>query len=235
MAASSVLLPPEGQRILFVLAHPDDAEFLCGGSVALLAEEGRDIHYLLVTRGDKGSDDPGMTSETLAPIREQEQRRAAEILGVQTLTFLDGYYDGEVEPTLQLRREIALIVRQWKPDAVFTFDPWRRNEVHPDHRAVGICTLDALACARGPMYYPEQLRDGITAHNASHIYYFSTNQPNHWVDISRVMDKKIAAARAHESQVKSMNLDDWVRRRGNIAGAEHKFKYAETFHHYVMG
>src|SRR5579875_3647166 len=124
MGASSVLLPPGGQRILFVLAHPDDAEFLCGGTVALLAAEEKDIHYLLVTRGDKGSDDPDMTPEKLAPIREQEQRNAAQVLGVQTVTFFDGYYDSEVEPTLKLRREITLLVRQWKPDAVFTFDPW---------------------------------------------------------------------------------------------------------------
>lgn len=98
-----------------------------------------------------------MTPERLAPLREQEQRHAAETLGVQTVKFLEGYYDGEVEPSITLRREIALVVRQWKPNAVFTFDLWRRNEVHPDHRAVGICTLDALACARGAMYYPEQL------------------------------------------------------------------------------
>jgi len=100
----SVLLPPGGQRILFVLAHPDDAEFLCGGTVALLAAEGKDLHYLLVTRGDKGSDDPEMTPEKLAPIREQEQRKAAQTLGVQTVTFLEGYSE--------LRREIAFVVRQ---------------------------------------------------------------------------------------------------------------------------
>ncbi len=233
--SSSVLISPGGQRILFVLAHPDDAEFLCGGTVARLAEEGRDIHYLLITRGDKGSDDPDMTPELLAPIREQEQRDAAKTLGVQNVTFFDGYFDGEVEPTLDLRRKIALVLRQWKPDVVFTFDPWRRDEVHPDHRAVGTCTLDALACARGALYYPEQLRDGVTAHNTKHVYYFSTNAANHWVDTSGVLEKKVAALRCHQSQTKQMNLEEWVRRRGAIAGVEHKFKYAEMFHHYVLG
>ncbi len=232
---SSVLLSPGGQRILVVQAHPDDAEHLCGGTIALLAEEGKDIHYLFVTRGDKGSSDPEMTSERLAPIREQEQRRAAEVQGVQTITFLDGYFDGEVEPTMALRREIAFVVRQWKPDVVLTFDPWRKNEVHPDHRAVGICTLDALAGARGRMYYPEQLRIGVTPHNASQIYYFSTDRPNHWVDITSVVDKKAAALRCHESQTKNMDVDEWIRRRASAAGIEHKFKFAEAFHHYVMG
>jgi len=233
--SSSILLPPGGQRILVVQAHPDDAEHLCGGTIALLAGEGKDIHYLFVTRGDKGSDDPGMTPEHLASIREQEQRRSAEVQGVQTVTFLDGYFDGEVEPTLALRRELAYVVRQWKPDVVLTFDPWRKNEVHPDHRAVGFCTLDALACARGSMYYPEQLQNGITAHNAKQIYFFSTDRANHWVDISSVVDKKIEALRCHESQTRHMDISEWVRRRASIAGVEHKFKYAEVFHHYVMG
>jgi LmbE family N-acetylglucosaminyl deacetylase len=230
-----VLLPPGGQRILVIQAHPDDAEHLCGGTIALLAEEGKDISYLFVTRGDKGSEDPDMTPERLSSLREQEQRRAAETLGVQTVTFLEGYFDGEVEPTMQLRRELVLAIRQWKPDVVFTFDPWRRNEVHPDHRAVGICTLDALACARGRMYYPEQLQHGLTAHNTKQIYYFSTDRPNHWVDISSVTDKKIAALHCHASQTEHQDIQAWVLERAHSAGVEHKFKYAEAFHHYVMG
>ncbi len=232
--SSSVLLPPGGQRILVVQAHPDDAEHLCGGTISLLAAEGKDIHYLFVTRGDKGSDDPEMTPERLASIREQEQRRAAETLGVQTVTFLEGYFDGEVEPTIALRKEIALVVRQWKPDVVFTLDPWRKNEVHPDHRAVGICTVDALACARGGMYYREQLRDGITPHNARQIYFFPTDRANHWVDISSVMKQKAAALGCHESQTKNKDLYAWIAQRGAIAGAPHKMKCAESFHHYVM-
>lgn len=230
----SVLLPPGGQRILVVQAHPDDAEHLCGGTIALLAAEGKDIHYLLVTRGDKGSEDPDMAPERLAAIREQEQRNAAAALGVQSVTFFDGYYDGEVEPTLALRRQLTLVIRHRRPDVVFTFDPWRKNEVHPDHRAVGICTLDALACARGGMYYPEQLRNGITPHHARQIYYFSTDRANHWVDISGVIEKKIAALHCHESQTKGRDLLTWVREKGIVAGVEHRFKFAEAFHHYVI-
>ena len=231
---SSVLLPPGGQRVLVVQAHPDDAEHLCGGTIALLAAEGKDIHYLFVTRGDKGSDDPDMTPERLASLREQEQRRAAKTLGVQTVTFFDGYFDGEVEPTIALRREIAFVVRQWKPDVVFTLDPWRKNEVHPDHRAVGMCTVDALACARGGMYYPEQLRDGITPHNARQIYFFPTDRANHWIDISSVVEQKVAALHCHESQTKRMDVPKWVSERGLVEGASHKMKCAESFHHYVM-
>jgi LmbE family N-acetylglucosaminyl deacetylase len=115
-----------------------------------------------------------------------------------------------------------------------TFDPWRRNEVHPDHRAVGISTLDALACARTRLSFPEQLGDGVTAHRVREIYYFSTDQANHWVDIRGVMEKKIEAMRCHESQMKGFDPDEFARRRGRIAGAEHKYTFAETFHHYVL-
>jgi LmbE family N-acetylglucosaminyl deacetylase len=215
-----------------VQAHPDDADHLCGGTIALLAAEGKAIHYLLVTRGDQGYDDPEMTPERLVTIREQEQRRAAETLGVETVTFLEGYHDGEVEPTIALRRELVLAIRQWKPDTIFTFDPWRRNELHPDHRAISICTVDAVACARTFMY-PEQLQNGITPHRVRDLYYFSTDRPDHWVDISSVTAKKIEALRCHDSQTKHKDLHAWVREKGLIAGAEHKLKYAEAFHHHV--
>lgn len=234
VASSHVLLPPGGQRILVIQAHPDDADNLCGGSIGLLAAEGKEIFYLFVTRGDKGSDDPDMTPQRLAQIREEEQRRAAQVLGVKEVTFLEGYSDSEVEPTLALRRELALHIRKSRPDVVFTFDPWRRNEVHPDHRAVGICTLDAIACARNRMSFPEQLVDGLAPHNVRDIYYFSTNQPNHWVDIGSVIEQKIAAMRCHESQMSGFNPDDFARRRGSQAGAEHRFKLAESFHHYAL-
>ena len=224
MAASSVLLPPGGQRILFMLAHPDDGDFISGGTVAYLAEEGKDIHYLVVTRGDAGGS---------PDIREQEQRHAAELLGVKTVTFLDGYADGEIEPTIALRREIALIVRQWHPDVVFTFDPWKRYDMHPDHRAVGLCTQDALvnASARN---FPEQLVNGVSPHKVKHLYYFSTDKPNHWVDISDVIDKKIAAMRCHESQMSGFDPDEYARRKGREAGMAHKYKLAEAFHHDVI-
>lgn len=223
-ASSSVLLPPGGQRILFVLAHPDDGDFISGGTVARLVEEEKDVHYLLVTRGDAGGN---------PDTREQEQRRSAELLGVKIVTFLNGYADGEVEPTISLRRDIAFVVRQWRPDVVFTFDPWKRYDMHPDHRAVGLCTQDALvnASARN---FPEQLVNGIAPHKVKHIYYFSTDKPNHWVDISDVIDKKIAAMRCHESQMGGFDPDEYARRKGREAGMVHRYKLAEAFHHDII-
>ena len=102
-----VLLPPEGQIILVIQAHPDDAEWLCAGTVAHLVAERREVHYLFITRGDQGSNDPNMTQEQVAVIREREQQQAADFLGVKSVIFLEGYRDGEVEATMELRRDLV--------------------------------------------------------------------------------------------------------------------------------
>ncbi|MGB8344122.1 MAG: PIG-L deacetylase family protein [Ktedonobacteraceae bacterium] len=232
---SSVLLPPGGQRILVIQAHPDDAEFLCGGTVARLVAEERDVQYLFLTYGEQGSDDPEMTPDRLAAIREQEQRRAADFLGVKSVTFLAGYHDGEIEPTLALRRELAGMIRRLKPDIVLSFDPWAKNDVHahPDHRATAVCALDAMAVARGRLSYPDQLVDGITPHSVQHIYFYGTDRPNHWVDISSTIDIQLAALHLHTSQMQGFE-DEFIRRRAIQAGAELKYTYAEVFHRFSM-
>ena len=229
---SSVLLPPGGQRILVIMAHPDDAEFICGGTVARLAAEGCHITYVLVTSGNRGSHAPGMTMERLGEIREEEQRRAADVLGVRDVTFL-GHNDGEVEVTMALRSELVYAIRHAQPDVLFTFDPWRPYEIHPDHRNVGTCALDALAAARMPMYYPEQLTGDMTQHRLKQVYLFSTHQPNHWVDVSDYMQKKLEALHCHTSQV-SDSVDEIVRQRASIIGVEHGYKYGESFHHLAL-
>jgi len=230
---SSVLLPPEGQRILVIMAHPDDAEFICGGTIARLVAEGRDVYYVLVTSGNRGSHETGMTMERLGKMREDEQRHAAELSGVREVAFL-GNNDGEVEVNLGLRRELVHAIRQVQPDVLFTFDPWRPYEIHPDHRNVGLCALDAVASARMPMYYPEQLTDGITEHRLKQVYFFSTVQPNHWVDISDFMDKKLEALHCHISQMSNPAVDEFVRQRARIIGIEHGYTFGESFHHMAL-
>ncbi len=233
--SSPALIPPGGQRILVIIAHPDDAESFCGGTMARLAEEGRDIHYLVLTRGDKGSDDRDMTPQRLSSLREEEQRQAAQILGVQTVTFLEGYYDGGLEPTLELRQELTRKIREGQPDVIFTFDPWKRYEIHPDHRATGLCVFDAIAAARGWMNYPEQLRDGIAEHKVKQIYFFNTDEPTHWVDITEVIDKKIQARLSHVSQVQPANPPSgYLRRWATEAGKEKGYAFAEAFHYYGL-
>src|SRR5260370_16753232 len=189
---TSVLLPAGGQRILVMLAHPDDAEFIGGGTIARLVAEGRGVHHGLVTSGNGGSHGAGMTMEGVARIREEEQQRAAEMLGVREVTFL-GYNDGEVEVSLSLRRELVYAIRRVQPEVLLTFDPWRPYEIHPDHRNVGLCALDAVASARMPMYYPEQLTDELAAHRLKQVYFFSTSHPNHFIDVTHSMHKNLEA------------------------------------------
>lgn len=129
-------VPVEPQRALVIGAHPDDAEFGAGGTSAKLAAQGWEVTFIIVTNGNKGSHDPAMTTYRLSEARELEQRAAAAVLGVKQVIFLRNN-DGEIEPTVALRAEIALYIRHFKPNYVFTHDPWKQYMFHPDHRTVG--------------------------------------------------------------------------------------------------
>jgi LmbE family N-acetylglucosaminyl deacetylase len=231
----SALVSPDGQRVLNILAHPDDGESFTGGTMARLAQEGKEIFYLIATQGDKGSDDRNMTPEHLAAIREEEQREAARLLGVQSVIFLEGYSDGCLEPSFKLRGELVRKIRELKPDVVFTFDPWKRYEIHPDHRAIGLCAIDAIACARGWMNYPEHIQEGLSEHSVKQVYLFNTDQPNHYIDIATTLETKIAARCAHVSQIRPSNhpssyLTKWAEEAGKAAG----YQYAEAFHYMAL-
>ncbi|MGE5597710.1 MAG: PIG-L deacetylase family protein, partial [Hyphomicrobiales bacterium] len=148
-----------------VVAHPDDTEFMFAGTVAKWAKAGAEITYVIITKGDKGSADPAMTSSRLTEIREAEQRAAADILGVRNVLFL-GYDDGYLQPTLELRRDITRLLRQYRPEVLMTFDPETRfvggfYPNHPDHRAAGDAAVDAMfPSARDRLTFPELLVDG---------------------------------------------------------------------------
>ena len=164
----SKLPTPDDHRVLVVLAHPDDPEFFCGGTVAKMAAEGRQVHYCLLTSGDKGADEPGVDPEALAKTREVEQRAAAAELGVQEVHFL-GYRDGELHVGQGLRRDVARIVRQIRPYTLITSDPSNFYSTfvnHADHRVAGQVALDAVwPGARSALYYPELYNDeGLEPH-----------------------------------------------------------------------
>jgi LmbE family N-acetylglucosaminyl deacetylase len=220
-------------RVMAIFAHPDDAEFLCSGTIARLVEQGYRAHYVLATSGDKGSDDRAATPEQLTRTREAEQREAAKVLGVEEVTFLR-HHDGEVEVTIPFRRELALVIRQGRPDMVLTFDPWQRYQIHPDHRAVGTTALDAVAAARDHMYFPEQLTEGLTEHRVHNVYFFASDQPNYYVDITGTIDKKIAALHKHTSQIRTEGLEERVRARARLLGQEIGVEYVEAYHYLPM-
>ena len=222
-------LPPEFTDLLVVQAHPDDAEHGVAGSVARWCAEGRRVHYLLCTSGDKGSRDPEARPADVARTREAEQREAARRLGLASVRFL-GRHDGELEVSLTFRAEITAVIRAVRPQLVATFDPWRLYQLHPDHRAVGLTTLDAVMAARDPLYFPEQRRDGLAAHRVREVWLWSSDHADVVVDISATIDRKLAALQAHACQ-----LGDWearaarIRERARVAGLPHGVPFAETF------
>ncbi|MFN8559849.1 MAG: PIG-L family deacetylase, partial [Dehalococcoidia bacterium] len=158
---------------LVVMAHPDDVEFNVGGTVALWVAEGWQVVYVIVTRGDKGSDDPAATPDALAAVREREQRAAAEYLGATGVEFL-GYEDGTLEPSLAVRRDIARQIRRHRPGRLIVTDPAMlydsRYIQHPDHLATAQAALAATFAARDRLTFPELLAEGLTPHGVAEVY-----------------------------------------------------------------
>ena len=201
---------PTPKRVLGVFAHPDDPEFFAGGTFAKWAMDGAEITFVLATSGDKGSADPEMTHEKLAEIREEEERLAAKALGVKEVIFLR-YKDGELFPTLELRRDIVRMIRMTKPDVVVTCDPKRfwygtGGINHPDHRAIGAATLEAVfPTARDRLNFLEMERDeGLEAHKALTIYIAGAEEPTLKFDITDSIETKIRSLHEHKSQISDM-------------------------------
>lgn len=224
----------EPVRVLVVAAHPDDPEFACGGTSARWAAEGKDVYYLVCTRGNKGSSDPEMISERLIRIREEEQRAAAEVIGAREVTFLD-FVDGELVPTFQFREAIVREIRRVRPRIVVTHDPmvmYTDGHInHPDHRAVGTATIDSVyPTARDRLNYPEHERAGLLPHKVKEVYLWGASAPNVWVDISSSIDRKIDALRCHVSQVgNAEQLAERMRDRAKQVGEPQGIPLAEAF------
>ena len=199
------------KQVLGVFAHPDDPEFFAGATFAKWALDGADITFVIATSGDKGSADPEMTHDRLAQIREQEEREAAAVLGVRQVVFLR-YKDGELFPTLELRRDITRLIRMKKPNIVVTLDPtvfWygTRGINHPDHRAIGAATLEAVfPTARDRLNFIELERDeGLMPHKALTVYIAGAAHPTLTVDVSNAIETQIRALYAHKSQISDMD------------------------------
>jgi LmbE family N-acetylglucosaminyl deacetylase len=221
----------EAQRVLVVAAHPDDPEYGCAATVAKWAAEGREVTYLLLTSGDKGSKDPRVRPGELATLREREQRSAAAHLGVQQVIF-QGHPDGMLENTMALRREIAGLIRHCRPHLLLTIDPWRPYQTHPDHRAAGQAALDAAYAAKEINLFPEQLVEGIEPWRIGEAWLFWSENPDRWEDVGGCIGRRIAALRRHASQVGDpKRLARNIRERAREAAkkGQQPFEYAEAF------
>ena len=224
------------RRVAVIFAHPDDAEFICAGTVAKWASEGHHVMYVLLTSGDKGSDDPEITPERLVAIREREQRDACDLLGVKEVHFMRRL-DGSLVADMDLRRDIVRVIRRLKPDVVICQDPTVRYVEkayinHPDHRAAGDATLDAIfPAARNRMTFPELLEEGLEPHRADEIWLAGSDAPDTAVDITGHIDTKIAALRAHKCQLGDWDPDEMIRTwsRETAARFPDHGEYAEAF------
>ena len=186
---------------MVIVAHPDDAEFLCAGTVAKWCDQGWTVYYVLATSGDKGTHDPALSHQELAALREQEQRDACRVLGVKEVIFL-GLPDGFLQPDAEFRGEIVRLLRRYRPDVVLTWDGFRGGFNHSDHRAVGIAVRDAVYPAvRDHLYYPQDKEDGLEAHQVNEMLLAGTDDPDYRVDITDYMEKKLEAILCHGSQI----------------------------------
>jgi len=204
------------KRALCIVAHPDDIEFFCAGTVVMLADRGVHVAFVLATSGDKGSHDPGVDTAQLAQTREREQEAAARALGAERVEFLRRR-DAELTDTLEFRGELVGCIRRQMPDVLLTFDPLPGYRQHPDHRVVGRVALDAAwPCARDRLTYPEQ----GPPHETAEAWCFAGPASNLEVDVSAVLDRKIEARLAHESQTRSPAA---LRRRWRSAARIERF------------
>jgi len=231
----------DDQRVvLLVAAHPDDPEFSSAGTVANWLKHGLDVIFVLATSGDKGTPDRDMTNERLSSMREEEQRAAALRIGVKQIEFLR-FPDGELTPSLELRGAVTRMIRKYKPYAVMTHDPltlFYNNEFinHPDHRAIGQATVDAIyPTARDPLQFSEHIREGLEPHKVKEIYLWGSDQANVLVDISDTIDVKIEALKLHVTQVgEATELAERVKTRAAQLAEPYGLRYAEAFRRIVM-
>jgi len=216
---------------MVLVAHPDDADFMCGGSVARWAEDGCEVHYVVVTDGSAGSNEPGVTREQMREVREREQRAAAEVLGVKSVTFL-GELDGELEVNPRTRMKVCREVRRLRPDVVVAPDPsmlWRDHYVnHADHRAAGTLALTAvMPDAPSRPIFPELLDEGLEPYEIPNLW-LGSSDPDTFVDITDTIDRKIEALARHVSQ-DGEAAAPFVRDRAEETGEQAGYRYAEGF------
>ena len=220
-------------QVMVVTPHPDDAEFGVAGTVVHWVRNGKDVIYVVCTNGDKGSSDAGMMPEELAKIREEEQKAAANSLGVREVIFLR-HPDQGLEDTPEFRKELVRLIRRYRPETVVTADPYRRYVWHRDHRITGQVTLDAVfPYARDRLSYPDLIEEGLGPHKVNEMLLWASEDINFRSDITKTFHLKLAALRCHKTQVGHLSpgeLEERLRQRGTEMAKGEDFQLAEAFH-----
>jgi len=229
------------QKVLVVLAHPDDPEFFCGATITRWVKAGHQIIYCLLTCGDKGTKDLTLNSDELCSIRQGEQKKAAEILGVKDVRFLN-YPDGYLVADIALRRDITRVIRSTQPDILVTCDPQTLFTTngglnHPDHRAAGQATLDAVfPSARDHLYFIELLsEEKLEPHVVREVWVCGTLQPDVCLDVSEYWETKILALYEHKSQIGDpTKLAERMRNRRTADSTPENPRYEERFRRLIL-
>src|SRR6185436_19954810 len=220
-----------------IQAHPDDQEFSVGGTLARWARAGSEIISVVITSGDSGSNDPakdGSYKQELAELREKEQLAANEILGIKETVFMR-YPDGELEPTMALRKDLTRLIRQYKPDTVSVGNPeaWFYGDEyinHPDHRAAAQAACEAVFPSAGTrLIFADLLEAGYEPHDVRRLYVHGTDKSNTWVDITDTMDLKIQALQQHVSQINPDEVGKWMTEWAAEEAKDKDMKYAESY------
>ncbi len=216
-------------RAMVIMAHPDDAEFLCGGTVAKWCAEGWEVTYVVVTSGDKGTHDESMHPEKLAAIREEEQRAACRVLGAKECIFL-GYPDGFTMDEHELRGQIVRLLRLYRPEVVITWDGFRHTFNHRDHRNIGTVTADAIyPLVRDRLFYPRDEEDGLAAHQVNEVLLAGSDNPDYAVDITEHWMTKVDAILCHSSQIGNRQKSDFLKMREEQVKREGEKPIEERF------
>jgi len=229
----------DGMKILVIVAHHDDIEFGIGGSVPKWTKAGADVTYVIITDGGAGSNEVGVIRADLVARRKEEQIKAGEAVGVTDIRFL-GYKDGELEPTIDLRRDLTRIIREVQPYRVVCQDPqtvlYSDSYInHPDHRAAGTAALYAtFPSSESRPIFAELLDEGFEPHKVSELYLTLTLKPTHFEDITEHIEDKIASLRAHVSQLGEGDdfenrARNFITKRNAETGERVGVGYAELF------
>jgi LmbE family N-acetylglucosaminyl deacetylase len=227
---------PRTGPVLGVFAHPDDAEIAAGGVLAKWAAAGRDVHLLILTNGDRGSQDPSAGREELAATRRGETEDAAAVLGLATARVLSTH-DGELENTTIVREAVTRRIREVRAETVVSVDPTavffeNRYYNHSDHRTAGWIALDSCFPGSGnPHFFSEHLGEGLRTQDVDDVWLGWSNEPNRTEDISGFFDTKISALARHDSQLTEgiRFFDEFLRKEAVASGAKIGVEHAEEF------
>lgn len=227
------MLPGAPVDVLVVAPHPDDAEIGAGGTIARWVDAGRSVLIAVCTSGDKGTSDPAMPPARLAAIRQAEQGRAAGVLGVAGVVFLD-YPDQGLQDSLEFRTRMVRLIRTWRPGILVTADPYRRYLNHRDHRITGQVCLDAVfPCARDYHACPDLIAEGLLPHVVREMFFWQPETVNCRIDITATFQRKVAAVQCHASQTPGFGTADvrgWLQEVARREASGEAFELAEGFY-----